>query len=89
MCVLRGLETLISIKRLNAIVANFCQNMFFSMILFQQIIKTNDDETFTNLRQTRIPSLWSFFGNGEILWLWKKNCYEICDGFSFHRHNQN
>jgi hypothetical protein len=37
------------------------------MISFQQIIKINDDETFTKLCQTRIPFLWSYFGNGEIL----------------------
>ncbi len=65
MCVLQGLEILISINWLNAVIANFCFNMFFSMISFQQIIRTSDDETFTNLCQTRIPFLWSSFGNGE------------------------
>ncbi len=89
MCVLWGLEILISINWLNAIVANFCFNLFFSMISFQQIIKTNDDDTFTNLCQTIIPFLWSFFGNGEVICLWKENCFGIFVGFSLHRHNQN
>jgi hypothetical protein len=40
--------------------------MFFLVILFQKIIKTNDDETFANLCQTRIHFLWSsFFVYGE------------------------
>jgi hypothetical protein len=37
--------------------------MFFVVILFQQIIRTNDDETFTNLRQ--------FFFYGVLLASWK------------------
>jgi len=88
-CVLWGLEILISINWLNAIIVNFCLNMFFLVISFQQIIKTNDDETFTNVCQTKILFLWSSFGNGEIFCLWKENCFEIFVGFSLHRHNQN
>jgi hypothetical protein len=61
--------------------------MFFSVISFQQIIKTNDDETFTNLCQTKFPFLWSFCGNGEVFCLWGEDCFEIFVGFSFHRHN--
>jgi len=51
--------------------------MFFSIISFQQIIKTNDDDTFTNLCQTKIPFLWSFCGNGEAFCLWGEDCFEI------------
>jgi hypothetical protein len=61
--------------------------MFFSVISFQEIIKINDDETFTNVCQPRISFLWSSFGNGENFCLWKENCFEIFVGFNLLHHN--
>jgi len=40
--------------------------MFFLVILFQQIIRTNDDETFTNLCEMR-----QFLFYGVLLASWK------------------